>query len=489
LNLSSRGVGITYLPELDPFLNSNPNIVDLLEIEPQSHWYYIKSDDSYIIDKRAAKTIKSYQYPKILHSVSSPVGSTIGPDPIQIPHLLKMISYLGAHWISEHLSFSRIKHGSTDFRSGFLLPPLQTRSGIDSVIKSINTMVAKIPIPFCIENGVNYLKSREDELTDGQFISEVIKATHCGLILDLHNAYTNELNGRQSVNDFLNTIPLEDIWELHLAGGSEDDGYWLDSHGGGIPKPLIDIAYSLIPQLPNLQAIIFEIEPSYLPVIGFETVYSELKTLRKIWESRRQSSNTNIYEKKRKSILEDGTNYGKNKLTSNLTPTEWEFTLGSLAVGRDIESTLGIELKSDHGIQVIRKIIASFRSAMIVTVLRLTSRLLMLTLGIEQFKQLLTEYWKKSTPELFANSESEGFAEYLENKRLDIKYLYDLLKLEMSILHVRVHCNKQKVRFQYDPRPVISALVERRLPSSDSNSLPSEIFEVEIRPDKIYNFK
>ena len=152
-----------------------------------------------------------------------------------------------------------------------------------------------------------------------------------------------------------------------------------------------------------------------------------------------------------------------------------------------IKNALAEELRCDHGIEVIRKIIASFRASMVVTVLRLTSRLLMLTLGKEQFRELLSDYWKVSTPELFANSESEGFAKYLQHKQLGIKYLYDVLKFEMSILKVVVHGHTEKVQFQYDLRPIINALMNRKLP--DSNNLPFEKFEIEIRPDMISNIK
>jgi uncharacterized protein len=489
MNLPSLGVGVTYVPELDPLLEWEPSIVDLLEIEPQIHWHYIKSDESYIIDERAIKKIRSYAYPKILHSVSSPIGSAIGPDPMQIPYLLQMITYIEAHWFSEHLSFNKVKYGEINFKSGFLLPPLQTHSGVNAVVKSINTMAKHIQIPFCIENGVNYLKPQKYEISDGQFVSKVIRATNCGLVLDLHNAYTNELNGRQSINDFLNAIPLDSVWELHLAGGSkDDDGYWLDSHGGEIPKPLIDIAYTLVPRLANLRAIVFEIEPSHLPITGLKTVYSELKTLHKVWEYRKSTINNNGYKKGKKPIdLEYLTNYDKNVVTNSISPIEWEYTLGSLVVDNDIENTLAEELRYDHGIEVIRKIIASFRASMVVTVLRLTSRLLMLTLGKEQFRELLSDYWKVSTPELFANSESEGFAKYLQHKQLGIKYLYDVLKFEMSILKVVVHGHTEKVQFQYDLRPIINALMNRKLP--DSNNLPFEKCEFEIRPDMILNIK
>ena len=79
------------------------------------------------------------------------------------------------------------------------------------------------------------------------------------LLLDLHNIFANALNGRQTVDDFLSQVPRYRVWEIHLAGGFEMDGLWLDAHSGAIPDHPLAIARRVIPALPNLKAIIFEI--------------------------------------------------------------------------------------------------------------------------------------------------------------------------------------------------------------------------------------
>lgn len=117
-----------------------------------------------------------------------------------------------------------------------------------------------MPMPFAVETGVNYLHPRAEELPDGAFVAGVAMAADCGILLDLHNVWTNERNGRQAVDDFVAQIPLERVWEVHLAGGSELEGYWLGSHSGGIPDELHALAARVIPQLPNLRALIFEIQ-------------------------------------------------------------------------------------------------------------------------------------------------------------------------------------------------------------------------------------
>jgi Protein of unknown function (DUF692) len=49
-------------------------------------------------------------------------------------------------------------------------------------------------------------------------VRHVAESADCGLLLDLHNVFTNSLNGRQRVDGFLDDLPLERVCEVHLAG-------------------------------------------------------------------------------------------------------------------------------------------------------------------------------------------------------------------------------------------------------------------------------
>ena len=140
--------------------------------------------------------------------------------------------------------------------------------------------------PFLFETGVNYFRPRPDEMRDGIFFAEVARRANCGILLDLHNIWANARNGRQPVESLLAYLPLERVWELHVAGGISHQEYWLDAHDGGVPDPVIAIARDLVPHLPNLGAIIFEINPSTLGRFGMQALAREIERLRAIWELR-----------------------------------------------------------------------------------------------------------------------------------------------------------------------------------------------------------
>src|SRR6202035_641480 len=132
---------------------------------------------------------------KLVHSIGAPVGGTVRPKPAQLRLLRATIGKLNPPWISEHLSFNRTQ----EFSTGFFLPPRQTLQGVETATTSIRDLQTALPIPIAVETGVNYLRPRSNEMSDGAFTAAVSERADCGILLDLHNLFTNSVNGRQSV--------------------------------------------------------------------------------------------------------------------------------------------------------------------------------------------------------------------------------------------------------------------------------------------------
>ena len=161
----------------------------------------------------------------------------------------------------------------------FMLPPLQTFRGALRTAQTISDLSERLSMPIAVETTVNYLRPLDGELQDGDFVAVATSEANCGIVLDLHNIWTNARNGRQAVKDFLAAIPLDRVWELHLAGGFEFDGYWLDAHSGAPADEVFDLAEDLIPALPNLKAVIFEVFPSFVPLLGADGIRAQIRRL------------------------------------------------------------------------------------------------------------------------------------------------------------------------------------------------------------------
>jgi Protein of unknown function (DUF692) len=51
----------------------------------------------------------------------------------------------------------------------------------------------------------------------------------------------------------LNYALLERVIEVHLAGGFEHHGFWLDAHSGEVPEPLWLLAEAIVPKLARIR--------------------------------------------------------------------------------------------------------------------------------------------------------------------------------------------------------------------------------------------
>lgn len=472
--LPELGVGATYSAALKPLLESHPDIFDVLEIEPQTIWIETPDEEApYFVSPEALRRIAQLPGRKVVHSIGTPVGGTVRPNPDQLALLKETIAFFESPWISDHLSFN----STPEFATAFFLPPRQTAAGVATVATAVQDLQQSLPVPIAVETGVNYLQPRPDEMPDGLFIASVLAAANCGLLLDLHNIFCNHLNGRQSIDDFLSQIPRERVIELHIAGGFEMDGFWLDAHSGEIPDYLFTIAERVMPTLPNVKALIFEIFPSFIPVVGYDVIRRQIEKLHYLWSLRDVGPPANKPAPVVISPLE--ADPAADVVPS---PAEWERALGALVTGQKAVGPLAEDLAQDEGITIINKLISEFRASMIVTILRLTSRLLMLSVGHEILRLILQDFWNHYPPQQFAAREAENFADFLFTKDLKVPQVLKVLEFERNVLRTLLDGQPRVTEFEFDPLPLFRALAEGRLPDVSGRSGQYEIEVTEEGP-------
>ena len=62
-------------------------------------------------------------------------------------------------------------------------------------------------------------------------MAEAVKRTGCGILLDLNNVYVNAVNFGLDPLEFLTTLPIEAVQEIHLAGFDRFGRMLIDTHG------------------------------------------------------------------------------------------------------------------------------------------------------------------------------------------------------------------------------------------------------------------
>lgn len=472
MNSPELGVGLTWFAGIEPVLKANSDLVEVLEVNPQNLLRHTLNAQKFCLDQPALEAVRRQPCAKLVHSVACSVGGTLLPNVADLDLLRNVAVQLQSPWVSEHLSFSRIADEQGSWHSGFLLPPRQTLAGVEAAVASVRALSSALPTPVAIETGAGYLRRREDELPDGEFVARVAEGADCGILLDLHNVWTNDRNGRQPIGEYLEQLPLERVWELHVAGGHYHHGFWRDVHSNTVPEDLLELAFRIVPRLGNLKAIIFELFPSCFPNIGVRLLRSQLEDLHRLWDRRSGASVT-----QRRSFVEP------QERDPAPSPKEWETTLASLAVHRTCDTALAAELRRDPGLAVIREIVEKCRSSMIMRTLRLSARLIILERGCAFLEQLLASFWKTHPPQPFAVDEADAFATFLGEVKPYVPYLSEVLEYDRAVIAVSLDGEERSIAFGADPLPLLRALGAGRRPTA----IPTGDFEVRLTPDLVKN--
>jgi uncharacterized protein (UPF0276 family) len=443
----------------------------VLEIEPQTLWLpAAAAGESFAVAGGAMARLADLPQAKLVHSIGTPVGGTRLGDPRQLPLLREAIARLDAPWCSEHLSFNVAGGAEGPFFTSFMLPPRQTPEGVACAAASVRALASLLGAPLAIETGVSYLRPRTDEMRDGEFVAAVAEAAGCGILLDVHNIWTNERNGRQSIASYLEDIPLDRVWELHLAGGQEHAGFWLDAHSGAIPDEVLRVAGDVLASTPNVGAMIFELMPEQVANLGQDGLRRQLEAMHALWEARPARSDAGESSSRPALILDAPPTGGDVRA--------WEDTLGALAIGRAPEGDLAASLAADPGVGVVRTMVDAARAGSLVTSLRLSMRLLLLHEGELGTRAIMQGFWDTAPPEPFAGDEGLAFAAYLASAALELPFLDDVLAFELALLRAAISGESTTVRFATDPAQLLGALAEGRMP----DGLRAGDYEFEVTP-------
>ncbi|MCM2379961.1 MNIO family bufferin maturase [Pseudomonas marginalis] len=175
------------------------------------------------------------QYPLSLHGVGLSIG---GEGPLNREHLARLATLIERyqpHSFSEHLAWS--SHGPVFLND--LLPLAYDSATLQRVCEHVDQVQSTLKRPMLLENPSTYLQFQRSTLDETDFISEIIRRTGCGLLLDVNNVYLSCINHQLNPLAYIDALPLHAVGEIHLAGFAEDadslgDRLLIDDHGSPI---------------------------------------------------------------------------------------------------------------------------------------------------------------------------------------------------------------------------------------------------------------
>jgi uncharacterized protein len=226
----------------------------------------------------------------ITHGLMMSLGGT---DPFDRDYFATLKAFLDRHdppWHSDHLCWSGV--------GGVLLHDLLPLPFTGRVAKRVAARVReardRLERPMAVENISWYMLAGASSLDETEFLSEILEEADCGLLLDVNNVYVNASNHGFDARAWLERIPLERVWQLHIAGhervpeqpdaGPGGPTLIIDTHGADVrdevqallrwviertgPKPVLLERDSNIPPLPQLLEEVQQLGEVYRQALG-----------------------------------------------------------------------------------------------------------------------------------------------------------------------------------------------------------------------------
>jgi uncharacterized protein len=292
-----RGVGFGCHLALTDALYT-PDLLDFVEITPEVyHREESLGGRAELVPERKAFDAarrRCESLPIAMHSVSLSIGSAHGmyePCLAMMDHLQQDWPF---HWYSEHLQFQATLDTNGQSReTGVPFPLPSTVEAAELVAKRAALIQRRYGVPFLLENPAHYLPDMPADAEIGDefgLMERIILLSGCGQLLDLHNLYCNATNFGLDPVAALSRIRLDRVGEIHVAGGSWRDGFYMDAHDGRVPEAVWDLLEQALSRAPRIPAVVFEILDEYLERLGEDGIAGELERARSIWQRHRSSA-------------------------------------------------------------------------------------------------------------------------------------------------------------------------------------------------------
>ena len=213
-----------------------PHIGLILDKKPVVSWFEIISENYMVGGGRPLEVLDKIldQYKVVQHGVSMYLGSAEPLNRVHLKRLKELVRRTKTPWVTDHLCW-----GSVDGRyTHDLLPMPYTFEAAKLTAKKIRQAQDFLEVPMAVENVSSYAEFHISEMTEWEFLNEVVERADCGILLDVNNIYVSSRNHGFDPCEYLNAIPAERVAQIHLAGHSKFEKYILDTHDHPVIGPV-----------------------------------------------------------------------------------------------------------------------------------------------------------------------------------------------------------------------------------------------------------
>ena len=164
--------------------------------------------------------------PMVMHGVSMSIGST---DPLNAGYLrdLKALAdRIEPAWVSDHLCWTGVDHHNLHD----LMPMPYTEAALRHLVPRVRQVQDVLGRRLVLENVSSYVSFAADEMSEWEFIGELLQRADCELLLDVNNVHVSSVNHGFDARRFIDAMPRERVRQIHLAGHEDHGSFLIDTH-------------------------------------------------------------------------------------------------------------------------------------------------------------------------------------------------------------------------------------------------------------------
>ena len=207
----------------------------------------------------------------LLHSTALSLGGAGLPTEQTLDKIARLAEKTGASLVSDHIAFVR----SHQYDSGHLLPVERSTDMLEVMVANVNFAKERLNVPFALENIAALFEWPYPEMTEAQFVSELITRSNSSLLLDVSNLYANSQNHKFDAIEYLKQLPLDRLAYVHVAGGRYADGLYHDTHSDPVPKGAVELLRELT-KLSYVPRVMVEIDDRFPNENELNTLLDEI---------------------------------------------------------------------------------------------------------------------------------------------------------------------------------------------------------------------
>lgn len=213
-----------------------PHYDHIFSEKPVVNWFEIISENYMVDGGRPLQVLDQIleQYRVVQHGVSMYFGSSQAPNRDHLKRLKNLTKRTKTPWLSDHLCW-----GSVDGRyTHDLLPLPYTWEAVEITSNRIREVQDFLEIPIAVENVSSYAEFHESQMTEWEFLNEVVHKADCGILLDVNNIYVSAENHGFDPMVYIDAVAADRVAQIHVAGHSKFEKYTLDTHDHPVLDPV-----------------------------------------------------------------------------------------------------------------------------------------------------------------------------------------------------------------------------------------------------------